>query len=241
MSSGRTYSYAVKAGLSVATNVLATAQTAVNTALTNIRAALSATLVPAPTGVAVAAVGTGGSFAAATFYWKVAAIVQTEGQLAESPASAEVSVAVALNGSANLSWNAVPGAEGYRVYRATAAAGEGTSPALVTEIANGATTTYTDTGTAVRVGAALAAASGAQHSVELSFPMAGGQVALSAAGPNALGVDGNLLLGEDDTESAASIVNQALAAINLAVVGVTPAVTVTLDVENGRPVLQQIG
>src|SRR3546814_11480367 len=50
-----------------------------------------------------------------------------------------------------LSWAAITGATGYKIYRATATGGQSTSPALVASV--GAVTTYTDTGTAVTAGA----------------------------------------------------------------------------------------
>jgi len=103
-----------------------------------------------PTGFAATAVGSGGTFAAATYYWKVSA---TNAQ-GETLASAEVSAAIVANGSAGLSWTAVSGAAGYRIYRTTTAGAEGTSPALV---AATTATTYTDTGTATTAGAVAAA------------------------------------------------------------------------------------
>lgn len=50
----------------------------------------------------------------------------------------------------SLTWAAVTGATGYKVYRATAAGGQSTSPALLATL--GAVTTYTDTGAAVTAG-----------------------------------------------------------------------------------------
>lgn len=99
----------------------------------------------APTGFTATAVATGGTFAAATYYWKVTATNAT----GETVGSAEASAAIALNGSATLSWTAVPGATGYRVYRSTTAGGESTSPAFVSAPTG---TSYTDTGTAATAG-----------------------------------------------------------------------------------------
>lgn len=104
--------------------------------------------IPAPTGFTATAVATGGTFAAGTYYWKVTA-TNTSG---ETVGSVEASAAIALNGSANLAWNAVTGATGYKIYRATTAGGQSTSPALVTTITSGSTVTYTDTGTATTAG-----------------------------------------------------------------------------------------
>lgn len=70
----------------------------------------------APTGLAGTPVGTGGTFAAATYFWKVTAIDAS----GETVGSNEITNAVGLNGSENLTWNGVPGAAGYRIYRGTA-------------------------------------------------------------------------------------------------------------------------
>lgn len=114
---------------------------------TRVTTAVSSPAIAAPTGLTAAAVGTGGTFAAATYFWKITAINAN----GETLASNEASVAVVLNGSATLNWTAVSGATGYRVYRATTTNGQSTSPAFVAAV--GAATTYTDTGTAVSAGA----------------------------------------------------------------------------------------
>jgi len=101
---------------------------------------------PPPSGVSATAVATGGTFAAATYYWKVTA---TNGQ-GETTGSAEVSSAIAANGSATIAWTAVSGATGYRVYRSTTAGGESATPALVW---SGTGTSVTDTGAAATAGA----------------------------------------------------------------------------------------
>lgn len=107
--------------------------------------------VAAPSGLAAAAVGSGGTFAAATYYWKITAINAN----GETTGSNEASVAVVANGSANLTWTAVPFATGYRIYRATAAGGENGATQLVASV--GAVTSYTDTGTALQAGGVPAA------------------------------------------------------------------------------------
>ena len=73
-----------------------------------------------PSGLAAAAVGTGGTFAAATYFWKVTAV----GSGGETPASNEATVAIVLNGKANLTWTAVPNAVSYNIYRGTSSNGE---------------------------------------------------------------------------------------------------------------------
>ena len=94
----------------------------------------------APSGAAAAAVGSGGTFTAGAYFWKVTAIYPG----AESGPSAEVTATLVLNGSANLTWSALPaGATGAKVYRGTATGAENTLVATL-----GIVTSYTDTGTA---------------------------------------------------------------------------------------------
>lgn len=102
---------------------------------------LNAGLVAPPSGLAAAAVATGGTFAAGAKYWKITGL-SAGGQ--ESPASAEVTATLVLNGSATLTWSALPaGTTGVNVYRGTA---PGAENALVATL--GAGVTYTDTGSA---------------------------------------------------------------------------------------------
>lgn len=98
------------------------------------------TQLTAPIGLGATAVGSGGSFAAGTYYWKVTAV---DGDGGETTASNEASAAVVLNGSATLAWTAVTNATGYNVYRGTAAGAEN-----VLVKSNVATNGYTDTGSA---------------------------------------------------------------------------------------------
>lgn len=94
----------------------------------------------APSGLGAAANVGGGTFAAATYFWKVTGTTAA----GETVASNEASVAVALNGTATLTWSALPaGTTGVKVYRGTAANGENVLVATL-----GAVVTYTDTGTA---------------------------------------------------------------------------------------------
>lgn len=106
-------------------------------------------VLPAPTGLVATPSGTGGTLAAGTYYYKVAA-TDAAGQ---TLASAQVSSG-ALTGTTSsvvLTWTAVNGATGYRVYRSTVS-GTFTTPAL---LATPATATYTDTGGSVSSGAPL--------------------------------------------------------------------------------------
>jgi len=107
----------------------------------------------APAGFSATAVASGGTFAAGTYFWQVSAT----NAAGETIPSTERSATIVLNGSCTLVWNRVPGATGYKVYRATVAGQENVSPALVATIGSGTTLTYTDTGTAVGAGATLAA------------------------------------------------------------------------------------
>lgn len=94
-----------------------------------------------PSGLAVGAVGSGGTFGAATYFWKIT-FRTTNG---ETSGSNEATVAIVANGSANLTWTAPPARVlGVRVYRGTSSNGEN---ALITELA-GTAAAYTDTGTA---------------------------------------------------------------------------------------------
>jgi len=93
-----------------------------------------------PTGVTATGSATGGTLAAASYFYRVSAI-NAQG---ETLASTEVPSG-ALTGSTSsvaLSWAAVPGATGYRVYRTTTS-GTYTSPAFLSAPTG---TTYTDTG-----------------------------------------------------------------------------------------------
>ena len=96
-----------------------------------------------PVQAAAATAGTGGTLAAATYFYVVTAI----GPAGESFKSNEQSVAATGATSSNtISWSAVPGATGYRVYRGTAAGAESVYYAV------GAVTTFLDTGAANTVG-----------------------------------------------------------------------------------------
>lgn len=92
----------------------------------------------APAGLAGTPSGTGGTFAANTYFWKVTAYDYS----GETIGSNEITNAVGLNGSEALSWAGVNGAAGYRVYRGTATNAE----AKVADVGN--VLAYTDTGVA---------------------------------------------------------------------------------------------
>jgi hypothetical protein len=95
---------------------------------------------PAPTALGAAAVGSGGTFTAGAKFWVATAVVKGT----ESPASAEATVTVALNGSANLTWVNPPGCQAVKIYRGTGTGAENTLAATL----SGVTTAWTDTGAA---------------------------------------------------------------------------------------------
>lgn len=136
-------------------------------------------LPPAPANVAAAAVVGGGTFAAGTYYWKVSAI-NAQG---ESIASVEVSAVIALNGSATITWNQVPGASGYRVYRGAAAG------AQTLYYAVGLVGTFTDTNAAGTAGVPIAAGTGFTAPIDLTaeFTATADGIINNGAGTSTLG------------------------------------------------------
>lgn len=97
--------------------------------------------IAAPTGLGATAVGSGGTFAAGTYWWVVTALTRT----GETVVSASATATLVLHGSANLSWTAPSGTlTGYRVYRNTSNSFTNSSYTLVADQVSG--TSYTDTG-----------------------------------------------------------------------------------------------
>lgn len=96
------------------------------------------TALVAPT-ISLGTKGSGGTFAAGTYYWKLTAI-NAQG---ETIGSNEASATLVLNDQQPINWTAIGGATGYKLYRGTAA---GAQNVLVATL--GLVTTYTDTGTA---------------------------------------------------------------------------------------------
>jgi hypothetical protein len=80
-------------------------------------------ILAAPGGVRASA-GTGGSLAAGSHYFRVVAVMASAATRAQSAPSSEVSAVVVANGRVTISWSAVTGADGYRVYRGTTAGGQ---------------------------------------------------------------------------------------------------------------------
>lgn len=110
----------------------------------------------------------GGFLTAFTYFYVVTAI---DGAGGETTASNEISVVVPANGKATLTWNIVPNAQGYNVYRSissgaeTLLSGSGSAPLPVAQVAYGnLTVSFVDDGTTNPVLASyslLAAPSGA--------------------------------------------------------------------------------
>ena len=96
----------------------------------------------APSGLSATGSGTGGTLAAATYYYKVTAIVSGT----ESLASAEVNVTTTgTTSSVALAWSAVSGAASYKIYRGTSAGAESVYQ-------TSATNSFTDAGAAGTAG-----------------------------------------------------------------------------------------
>jgi hypothetical protein len=102
-----------------------------------------------PKNLAGSAGGTGGTLTTGTYYYKVTAI---DGAGGETNASAEVSVAVTSPQVVTLTWNVVPNAFGYNVYRGTSPGGEtllvGTNLPVLQVAPGTLTVTFVDTGAA---------------------------------------------------------------------------------------------
>lgn len=105
--------------------------------------------IAAPPVQAAASAIAGGSLANGTTYYWVITAFNHNGQTAKSN---EQSLAITNpNNTATLSWAAVTGATGYKIYRSTSAGTYGATT-LVTTINSGATVTYNDTGAALSAG-----------------------------------------------------------------------------------------
>lgn len=102
----------------------------------------------APLGVTAGAPADGGSFSGATYYW----VVTSYNSIGETLKSLQVTATPATNQKVTISWTAAPGAGGYKIYRSTTSNTYGAT-SLVTTITDGATVSYTDTGTATTTGA----------------------------------------------------------------------------------------
>lgn len=119
------------------------------------------------------ATAAGGTLGAATYYYTVTAI-DAKGK--ETLESNEQSIATGASGKNTISWAAVPGAVGYRVYRGTAAGAENS----VYVVAGGATTSFVDTGTASQANAAV------DPPIQARPPIAAASVTIAL--PNGTGV-----------------------------------------------------
>lgn len=110
-----------------------------------------------PTNLTIATVA-GGTLPASTYYYKVTAL---DGVGGETTASNEVSIVTAANGKNTLTWNVVPNAASYKVYRGLAPNGESplTSSILpVTQPSSGTlTASFIDDGSATVLNVAATA------------------------------------------------------------------------------------
>lgn len=93
-----------------------------------------------------------GTLAAATYYYRVSAITA----IGETLACAEVGLTIGATTGVDLTWEAVPGATGYRVY------GRSTGAELFIAEVSGTTLTYTDDGSVVTPTGALPTANTAR-------------------------------------------------------------------------------
>jgi hypothetical protein len=99
-----------------------------------------ATILAPPSTLAAAPNVGGGTFAAAAYFWKITG----SNARGETTASNEATCSVALNGTATLTWAALPaGTTAVKVYRGTVTNAENVLVATL-----GAVVTYTDTGIA---------------------------------------------------------------------------------------------
>jgi PKD repeat protein len=98
-------------------------------------------ILSAPGSPRVASSSAGGSLAGGTHYFKVVALLHSGGDLAYSAPSSEVAIGVSGSAAVTVSWSAVSGATGYRIYRGTSAGGE-----KVYRDTNSTSTTFTYTG-----------------------------------------------------------------------------------------------
>lgn len=101
---------------------------------------VTSTRLDPPSGLAAAPVVGGGTFAAGTYYW----VITFEDDKGETTKSNEATATIALNGSADLTWDAPPQEVTHvKVYRGTAT---GAEDHLIATL--GVVAAYTDTGTA---------------------------------------------------------------------------------------------
>lgn len=130
----------------------------------NVATTAGAASLAAPVITLGATATTGGTFAAGAYFWKLAA-TNANG---ETVGSNELTATLAVNGTQVISWTAITGATGYKLYRGTTAGGE---DKLITTIGSGATVTYTDTGiagTSASVPASNTTGKGTLHKVSIN-------------------------------------------------------------------------
>jgi hypothetical protein len=113
-----------------------------------------------PSGLTAVASSTGGSLAANTYEY----VVTTISPAGESIPGAAVSITTSgTNGSGVLSWNPVPSATGYHIYRTTT---PGTYTTRAGAVSSGSTTNFTDTG-----GAGVSASPPSSGGALVTYPL----------------------------------------------------------------------
>ena len=109
-----------------------------------------------PQNLTIADGGAGGTLLAGTYFYKVTA---SDGVGGETTASNEVAITVAAGHQPVLTWNIVPNAASYNIYRGTASGSEvliaGTGVPVAQNGFGSLTVTFTDTGSAVSMSTRL--------------------------------------------------------------------------------------
>ena len=121
-----------------------------------------------PQHLSASAAGADGTLPTNTYYYKVTAIDNAGG---ETTASNEVSVGVTLGQHVALSWNIVPNAVAYNIYRGTASGAEYAIATLIPQPSPGTlSVTYTDTGAASVVNLLVVSVAYASGSAAFTLP-----------------------------------------------------------------------
>jgi hypothetical protein len=81
-------------------------------------------ILPTPSSPSVVATVGGGSLGAGTHYFTVVAVLEAASEIALSAASSPRAVSVGGGAAVTLTWNTVPGADRYRIYRGTSLLGQ---------------------------------------------------------------------------------------------------------------------
>ena len=189
-----------------------------------------------PKNLAAADGGAGGTLPAATYFYKVTAL---DGIGGETSASNEASVAVAINHKINLTWNIVPNAISYNVYRATSSGAEGLLVGTglpVTQPTSGVTVSFTDTGSATVSSSPLVVAT-----IQATGNGSHFTIVLASAFQVTVGTVGIYVAGSDATFNATYTIVSQGSSTTLFAVGpfhalTGPATGGTLTISQGVPI-----